>query len=51
MWKKIVGGCRLNLPSVDLIRAEGFDLTHLDTGYMGGPKPMAYMYEGSAKPC
>jgi hypothetical protein len=23
---------------------------HLDTAYMGGPKPMTFMYEGTARP-
>jgi hypothetical protein len=33
-----------------LLRAAGFVLGELGTGYMKGPKPVTYMYEGSATP-
>jgi ubiquinone/menaquinone biosynthesis C-methylase UbiE len=49
LWKKVGGGCHLNRPIGALIEAGGFDITRLDTGYMKGPKPMTYMYEGSAR--
>jgi hypothetical protein len=28
----------------------GFQFERLDTGYIRGPKPMTFMYEGSAHP-
>jgi ubiquinone/menaquinone biosynthesis C-methylase UbiE len=28
----------------------GFVITQLDTGYMKGPRPMTYFYEGRASP-
>lgn len=49
-WKYIGGGCHLNRPISDLIEHAGFAITHLDTGYMKGPKPMTFMYEGRARP-
>ena len=49
-WKKIAGGCHLNRPVRTLIENAGFQISRLDTGYMPGPKPMAFMYEGSARP-
>jgi len=33
----------------DLIRAAGFHLDQLQTGYMKGPKPMTFMYQGWAR--
>jgi ubiquinone/menaquinone biosynthesis C-methylase UbiE len=46
--KRIGGGCHLNRKMDDLIRSAGFDIGELSTGYMKGPKPMTFMYEGSA---
>ena len=50
LWKGIAGGCHLDRPIADLVRNAGFDIAHLETGYMTGPKPMTFMYEGSARP-
>ncbi|WP_284735975.1 class I SAM-dependent methyltransferase [Dongia deserti] len=49
-WKRIGGGCHLNRPIRSLIEQNGFRLTRLETGYMPGPKPMAFLYQGSAGP-
>lgn len=49
-WKCISGGCHLNRPIRAAIEAGGFRLDRLETGYMTGPKPMTFMYEGSAEP-
>jgi hypothetical protein len=27
----------------------GFEIEHLDAGYMEGPRPMTFMYEGVAR--
>lgn len=48
VWKCIGGGCHLNRPIRELIENAGFRIEHLQTGYMKGPKPMTYMYEGRA---
>lgn len=50
VWTKIGGGCHLNRPIADLVRDAGFRVSQLDTGYMPGPKPMTFMYEGNARP-
>ena len=47
-WKRIGGGCRLDRKMDDLIRAAGFRLDALETGYMKGAKPWTFMYQGSA---
>jgi ubiquinone/menaquinone biosynthesis C-methylase UbiE len=49
-WKRIGGGCHLNRPIRSLIEGAGFNITDLETGYMKGPKPMAFIYEGAARP-
>jgi hypothetical protein len=49
-WKRIGGGCHLNRPIATLIEGAGFQFERLDTGYMRGPRIMAFMYEGSARP-
>jgi hypothetical protein len=47
-WKRISGGCHLNRKTDDLIRAAGFQIDAVETGYMTGPKPWTFMYQGSA---
>lgn len=49
-WKRIAGGCHLNRPIRALIEDNGFVIAQIDTGYMKGPRPMAFLYEGCAKP-
>ena len=48
-WKRIGGGCHLNRPIQSMIESAGFGIDRLETGYMPGPKPMTFMYEGSAR--
>jgi len=48
VWKRIGGGCHLNRPIRELVESAGFSIRQLDTGYMRGPKPMTFMYEGRA---
>lgn len=50
LWKHVGGGCHLNRAIASLIEGAGFRLERLETGYMRGPKPMTFMYEGSARP-
>ena len=50
LWKRIGGGCHLNRPIDALLTEAGFRITTLQTGYMKGPKPMTFMYEGQATP-
>jgi hypothetical protein len=49
-WKRLGGGCHLNRAIGALIEDAGFRFDRLETGYMRGPKPMTFMYEGSARP-
>ena len=48
--KRIGGGCHLNRAIQSLIEDGGFQFDRFETGYMRGPKPLAFMYEGSARP-
>ena len=50
VWRRIGGGCHLNRAISELIENAGFRVERLETGYMRGPKPMTFMYEGSAQP-
>jgi ubiquinone/menaquinone biosynthesis C-methylase UbiE len=50
MWKRIAGGCHLDRPVPELIENAGFKIAHMDTGYMPGPKPMTFLYQGAARP-
>ena len=47
-WRRISGGCHLNRPIRSIIEGAGFGIDRIETGYMPGPKPMTFMYEGSA---
>jgi ubiquinone/menaquinone biosynthesis C-methylase UbiE len=50
-WKCVGGGCHLNRAIADMIAGAGFAFDRLQTGYMrGGPRAVAFMYEGSARP-
>ena len=49
LWRRIGGGCHPNLSIDQLVRASGFRVEQLHTGYMAGPKPMTFMYEGVAR--
>ena len=48
LWRRIGGGCHLNRAISRIIEDAGFRIERMDTGYMKGPKPMTFMYEGSA---
>jgi ubiquinone/menaquinone biosynthesis C-methylase UbiE len=50
VWQRISGGCHLNRAISELIESAGFRIERIETGYMRGPKPMTFMYEGSAQP-
>ena len=47
-WKRIAGDCHLDRKTDDLIRAAGFELTDIETGYITRPKLWTFMYEGRA---
>jgi ubiquinone/menaquinone biosynthesis C-methylase UbiE len=49
-WKRLGGGCHLNRAIGTLIEGAGFQFERIETGYMRGPRPMSFMYEGSARP-
>jgi len=50
VWRRIGGGCHLNRPIDVLIHEAGWRVEKIDTGYLRGPNPVTYMYEGSALP-
>ena len=49
-WTRLAGGCHLNRAIAELIESAGFRIERLETGYLRGPRPMTFMYEGSAQP-
>ena len=49
-WKCIGGGCHLNRAIQSLIEDAAFRFDRFETGYMRGPKPLTFMYEGTARP-
>jgi ubiquinone/menaquinone biosynthesis C-methylase UbiE len=49
VWKRVAGGCRLNRKPDDLMQAAGFRIEGLETGYLKGPRPMGFVYSGSAR--
>jgi hypothetical protein len=48
-WKRIGGGCHLDRQVDQLITAAGFRIAELKTGYLRGPRPMTYTYQGVAE--
>ena len=49
LWKRIGGGCHLNRRIDSIIQDAGFKIRELRTGYLPGPRPMTYTYEGFAQ--
>jgi ubiquinone/menaquinone biosynthesis C-methylase UbiE len=49
-WKRVAGGCHLNRPIRQLLEDSEFEIERVETGYMKGPKPMTFIYEGQARP-
>ena len=49
VWKKISGGCNLNRPIPKLISGSGFELGHLEQGYISAMKVSGFNYLGSAR--
>ena len=49
-WKHLAGGCHLDRDMPALIAGAGFRLERLAIGYMRGPRPLSFMYEGTARP-
>jgi ubiquinone/menaquinone biosynthesis C-methylase UbiE len=50
VWRRCAGGCHLNRPIAAMIADAGFRLDRIETGHIPGPRPMTFMYEGSARP-
>ena len=50
MWEKVAGGCHLNRKPDDLIRSARFRIDDLQTRYLKGPRPLAFVYSGKARP-
>lgn len=48
LWKPLAGGCHLNRDVPAMLRDGGFRLGDLEQQYLPGPKPMMYVYRGSA---
>jgi ubiquinone/menaquinone biosynthesis C-methylase UbiE len=49
-WKRLAGGCHLDRPIPQLIKDAGFAIEQMETEYIAGPKPLAFTYQGWARP-
>jgi ubiquinone/menaquinone biosynthesis C-methylase UbiE len=50
LWRRMAGGRHLNRDFNALIVDAGFRIDRLETGYIPGPRPMTFLYEGAATP-
>lgn len=48
IWKRLSGGCNLNLPIPSLLEQAGFRIRAMDTMYIPGWKPACFNYWGTA---
>ena len=48
IWKRIGGGCNLNLPIPSLLEQAGLKIRKMDTMYLPGWKPVTFNYWGTA---
>lgn len=49
-WKHFGGGCHLTRNAALLIKAAGFDIPDVESGYYSGPRWVSYTYRGIAHP-
>jgi ubiquinone/menaquinone biosynthesis C-methylase UbiE len=49
LQQRFAGGCHLDRDHGALIQNAGFDVEHLDTFVIAGPKIMSFMYAGTAR--
>jgi len=49
IWRRIGGGCHLNRRIDEIVAGSGFKITELETGYLPGPRPMTFTYQGAAR--
>ncbi|MBE0627919.1 MAG: class I SAM-dependent methyltransferase [Burkholderiales bacterium] len=50
LWNRIAGGCNLDRKMDELIVTAGFRIAELTVEYAKGPRPLSYIYAGSARP-
>jgi ubiquinone/menaquinone biosynthesis C-methylase UbiE len=48
IWKRLGGGCNLNLPIPSLLKQAGFRIRAMETMYIPGWKPACFNYWGTA---
>ena len=49
LQRRIVGGCRLTLPVLPVLQHAGFVVEQVENEYeKGAPRPLGYLYEGTA---
>jgi ubiquinone/menaquinone biosynthesis C-methylase UbiE len=48
IWKRIAGGCNLNLPIPSLLQQAGFKIWSMNAMYLPGWKPVTFNYWGTA---
>ena len=48
IWKRLGGGCNLNLPIPSVLERAGFKIREMDTLYIPGWKPVSFNYWGKA---
>jgi ubiquinone/menaquinone biosynthesis C-methylase UbiE len=47
-WSRLAGGCHLNRPIDELVRAAGFAGVGIDAGYAAGPRLLTFLFRGTA---
>lgn len=50
LWRRVAGGCRLDLAVPFVLERSGFRIERIESGYLPGWKPASYHYWGSAAP-
>jgi ubiquinone/menaquinone biosynthesis C-methylase UbiE len=48
VWRQVAGGCHLNRDIRALMQSAAFNIEACKTGYMPGPRPATYTYQGRA---
>ena len=48
IWKRLSGGCNLNLPIPSLLKQAGFKIQAMNTMYIPGWKPVSFNFWGTA---
>jgi len=50
IWSRLAGGCHPGRPILSLLKEAGWQIDRVEQSYVKGPKPLTFVYRGTAVP-